>query len=85
MLTKILVSIVFYLFYWFCCCLGTGTDRKNLGGLRSYPDTVQQAVREHPVLGKSAPKEKSTLSILLGIPLSAVVAVISAGIIMVIK
>lgn len=44
----------------------TGTDRKNLAGLRSYPDAVQRAVREHPVLGKAAPKEKSTLSILLG-------------------
>lgn len=28
------------LFYWFCCFHGTGTDRKNLAGLRSYPDTV---------------------------------------------
>ncbi len=66
MLTKILVSAAFYLFYWFGCFLGTGTDRKNLAGLRSYPDTVQQAVREHPVLGKAAPKEKSIPSILLG-------------------
>ena len=40
--------------------------RKNLAGLRSYPDAVQQAVREHPMLGKSAPKEKSIASILIG-------------------
>lgn len=66
MLAKILVSIGFYFLYWFCCFLGTGTDKKNLAGLRSYPDAVQQAVREHPVLGKAAPQAKSIVSILLG-------------------
>lgn len=50
MLTKILVSAVFYLFYWLCCFLGTGTDKKNLAGLRSDPDAVRKAVREHPDL-----------------------------------
>ena len=63
---KIIVVIAFCLFYWFCCFCGTGTDKKNLAGLRSYPDAVQRAVREHPTLGKAAPKEKSTLLILLG-------------------
>lgn len=63
---KIFTILLFCLFYWFCCFLGTGTDRKNLAGLRSYPDSVQRAVREHPVLGKSAPPEKSIPSILLG-------------------
>lgn len=66
MLVKITTALLFYLLYWLCCFLGTGTDKKNLAGLRSYPDTVQQAVREHPVFGKAAPKEKSTISILLG-------------------
>lgn len=42
---KIIVSVVFGFFYWFCCFLGTGTDQKNLAGLRSYPDEVQSAVR----------------------------------------
>ena len=62
----LITIIVFCFFYWFCCFLGTGTDKKNLLGLRSYPDSVQKAVREHPVLGKEVSKEKSTLSILLG-------------------
>lgn len=66
MLLKIFVSIAFCFFYWFCCFLGTGTDRKNLAGLRSYPDTVQRAVREHPVFGKAAPQAKSNASILIG-------------------
>lgn len=66
MLEKIIVPIAFYLFYWSCCFLGTGTDRKNLAGLRSYPDTVQQAIRKHPMLGKTAPQEKSLLAILFG-------------------
>ena len=66
MTIKIATVFLFYLFYWFCCFLATGTDRKNLAGLRSYPDTVQQAVREHPVFGKAAPQAKSIASILIG-------------------
>lgn len=37
---KIIIAVAFYLLYWFCCFLGTGTDKKNLLGLRSYPDEV---------------------------------------------
>lgn len=66
MLAKIIVSITFYFLYWFCCFLGTGSDKKNFAGLRSYPDAVQRTVREHPVLGKSAPQEKSLFTILFG-------------------
>lgn len=53
-MVKITTAILFYLFYWLCCFLGTGTDKKNLAWLRSYPDAVQKAVREHPVWGKTA-------------------------------
>jgi len=62
---KLIVTFAFYFLYWFICFLCTGTNRKNLAGLRSYPDAVQKAVREHPVLGKAAPQEKSTAAILL--------------------
>ena len=37
---RILVAVAFYLLYWGTCVLSTGTDRKNLIGLRSYPDAV---------------------------------------------
>lgn len=63
---KIIIAFAFYFLYWFCCFLGTGTDKKNLVGLRSYPDAVQQAVREHSTLGKKAPQEKPIISILFG-------------------
>lgn len=66
MFAKICTALLFYHLYWFCCFLATGTDRKNLTGLRSYPDAVQQAVRKHPALGKAAPQEKSIISILFG-------------------
>lgn len=66
MLAKIITAFAFYLFYRFCCFLGTGTDKKNLVGLRSYPDAVQRVVREHSVMGKSAPRKKSPFAILLG-------------------
>lgn len=63
---KLFVVVAFYLIYWFICFLCTGTDKKNLAGLRSYPDSVQQAVRKHPELSKIAPREKSMPAILSG-------------------
>lgn len=64
---KYLITVImFYIIYWFCCFLGTGTDKKNLAGLRSYPNAVQQVVRDHPVLGKSVPQDKSLFAILFG-------------------
>ena len=61
---KWLVLPVFWLLYWGICFVCTGTDKKNLAGLRSYPDEVQAAVRAR--LGNEAPKDKSIPSILLG-------------------
>ncbi len=62
---KILIAIVFYFLYWGICCLGTGTDRKNLIGLRSYPEEVQNRVKSAPQLAEYIPKEKSPVVILL--------------------
>ena len=42
---RIIIAFAFYFLYWFICFLFTGTDRKNLIGLRSYPDAVQEKVR----------------------------------------
>lgn len=66
MIVKITTALLFYLFYWFCCFLGTGTNQKNLAGLRSYPDEVQHIVKDEPYLAPYLPKEKSILSILFG-------------------
>ncbi len=60
---KWLIIPTFWLLYWGLCFLGTGTDRKNLASLRSYPDAVQSIVRERLV---NTPKEKSIPLILLG-------------------
>ena len=62
---KIIVAVVFYILYWGVCFLGTGTDRKNLIGLRSYPEEVQNRVRTDPQLAKDAPKEKRVAVVLL--------------------
>ena len=62
---KIIVAIAFYFLYWGVCFLGTGTDKKNLIGLRSYPEEVQNRVRSSPQLGKVAPKGKSIAVVLL--------------------
>ena len=64
-LMKIIVAIAFYFLYWGVCFLGTGTDKKNIMGLRSYPEEVQNRVRSDPQLGKIVPKEKSRAAVLL--------------------
>ena len=63
---KIIVAAAFYILYGGVCFLGTGTDRKNLLGLRSYPEEVQSRVRSDPQLGQAVPKAKSTAAVLLG-------------------
>lgn len=59
---KWLIIPAFWFLYWGVCFLSTGTDKKNLTGLRSYPDDVQTIACEKL---SDAPKEKSKLSILL--------------------
>lgn len=61
---KILVAVIFYFLYWGICFAATGSDKKNLAGLRSYPDEVQSIVREKMSLGGEKPKQKSAAVIL---------------------
>ncbi len=63
---KYIIAFAFYFVYWLCCFLCTGTDKKNLIGLRPYPDEVQRIVKNEPSLKPYLPKEKSILSILFG-------------------
>ena len=60
---KWIIIPAFWFLYWGICFLCTGTDKKNLAGLRSYPGAVQSVVRERLA---GAPKEKSISSILVG-------------------
>ena len=62
---KYITILVFCFFYWGMCVLGIGGDRKNLLGLRSYPEDVQRIVRQCPELSPYLPKEKSLPAILL--------------------
>ncbi len=62
---KMFIAVAFYFLYWGMCWLGTGTDRKNIAGLRSYPEEVQNRVRNDPQLAKEVPKEKSAVVIWL--------------------
>lgn len=56
---RIIIGINLYILFFIVCYLSTGTDQKNLGGFRSYPDEVQKRVYEDPVLGSLAPKKFS--------------------------
>lgn len=60
----IIVSVVVWLVFWLCCYLGTGSDEKNLIGLRSYPDEVINIVKQQPNL--KVPQDKSIPQILIG-------------------
>ncbi len=53
---KWFIILAFWFLYWGLCFLCTGTDKKNLAGLGSYPDAVQSVVRERLAV---APKENS--------------------------
>ena len=59
---KWLIMFIFYFLYWGICYLCTGTDEKNLIGLRSYPKDVQKIVREKM---NNASKAKSIPNILI--------------------
>ncbi len=61
---KWIILIAFYFLYWGACFLGTGNDKKNLVGLRSYPDAVQARIQE--TLKTEEPKGKTMVSALLG-------------------
>ena len=63
MAMKWLIILLFWFLYWGICFLCTGTDKKNLTGLRSYPDAVQSIVRQRLA---DAPREKPMPLILLG-------------------
>ena len=56
---QIIAGIILYGLFFLMCYLGTGSDEKNLGGFRSYPDEVQKRVYQDEVLGKLAPKKTS--------------------------
>ena len=56
---KMIVGIILYSLFFVMCYIGTGTDKKNMGGFRSYPDEVQKRVYEDAVLGSLAPKKCS--------------------------
>lgn len=60
------VTMGFWLLYWGMCFLATGTDRKNLMGLRSYPEAVQERVRREPSLAGMVRREPSLAAILGG-------------------
>ena len=64
MSAKVLTAVILYLVYWGICFMGTGTDAKNLIGLRSYPDAMQQAVRQNPQLGAKVPAAKPMWQVL---------------------
>ena len=79
---KIVVAVIFYFLYWGICFLCTGTDKKNLIGLRSYPDKVQARVRREPRLSGALPKAKPLRSILLSNLLMFTVAFSALGLVL---
>lgn len=74
LIMRIVVGVVLCLLFWGSCYMGTGTDKKNIGGFRSYPDEVQNRVYQDEVLGKMIPKKRSaSITIISNILLFTVV------------
>ncbi len=44
-------TILLCFFFLIICLLGTGTDEKNVKSLASYPDAVQEKIKNDPILG----------------------------------
>ena len=54
------ITIILCLFFWFICYLGTGSDEKNVKSLASYPDVIQDQVKNDPKLGKLVQEKSKT-------------------------
>ncbi len=65
MALEIFFIVFFPLLLWVICFLSTGSDRKNLIGLRSYPLEVQRKVKENETIREFVPKKKTIFMILL--------------------
>ena len=48
--------------FWGACWLGTGGDRKNLYGFRSYPNAVQNIVRSRPELAGKIRQQRPAMT-----------------------
>ncbi|MBQ7925583.1 MAG: ABC transporter permease [Lachnospiraceae bacterium] len=74
---RIVVGIVLYCIFFLTCYFATGTDKKNMGGFRSYPDEVQKRLREDTTLRELAPKKLSvSITILSNILMFTIVFII---------
>lgn len=60
-----LVILSLSLIFWLVCYLSTGSDKKNISGLRSYPDEVIKKVKENEELKSYIKKDKSKLNIFI--------------------
>ncbi len=63
MLMKLLGVIGCCLLMWVICYLCTGTDRKNMIGYRTYPDRVQDKVKQDPSINDLVPEKISLVNI----------------------
>ncbi len=53
---RFFIASAFFFLYWGICFLATGTDSRNLAGLRSYPEKTQEKVRQHILAQKTGKK-----------------------------
>lgn len=45
-LKRALACVILYLLFFLLCFLGTGSDKKNIRSFYSYPDEIQDRIRE---------------------------------------
>lgn len=54
--------IVIYGLFFLMCYLGTGTTKKNMKSFHSYPEAIQEKIRENEKLSGMIPKKSSYMA-----------------------
>lgn len=61
---KYVIAIALYVIYWCMCLVCTGSDKKNLTSIYSYPDEVIERVRHSPQFSGRIPAQKPLWQVL---------------------
>lgn len=62
MIAVIVLTILLCFVFWGCCYISTGGDEKNIKALATYPDEIQEYIRNNPKLRKQVEKENLLVS-----------------------
>ena len=59
---RIILGVALYILFFIMCYMGTGTDKKNIKSFYTYPNEIQEKVKENDLLVSMIPKKPSYIS-----------------------